>query len=317
MDAYEYFMSQTLISKGVLVIYALTAWFLSALVLSYVFLQIHEYYLGWSLRRAIFKNKEMNARVDKMISDARKRRALSSTCAEHLALNQKVPGSNPGGLTTINGGMDVKRRITWYLNERTAIAMSDGDVLPTKFQWRDLPRPKVTEFGMSSPSDTGLGQIRDFHAEEHKVQLLWDGMQTDTFLDEVILKQFIIRLTYNIGNGILVPSELLADANLVYRDDWVDMWGCQDKNEDIIECPRDLYRPADRKIQIMRGNPIFGARHHQNAKPRIHAFIDRREITAPIEIPDEKCFFSFRAGGFYEKDQKPIKDACEKGEKTV
>ena len=145
-------------------------------------------------------------------------------------------------------------------------------------------------------------------------------MQTDTFLDEVVLKQFIIRLTYNLGNGVLVPSELLADANLVYKDDWVDEWGCEDKNEDILECPRDLYRPADRKIQIMRGAALHTRgpmRKPHFTKPRIHAFVDRREVPARIEIPDEKCFYSFRAGGFYEKDQKPLEDTCEKGEKAV
>jgi hypothetical protein len=123
-----------------------------------------------------------------------------------------------------------------------------------------------------------------------------------------------------IGNNELVPSELLADANLVYRDDWVDEWGCTDKNDDVIECPRILYRPAARKIQIMRGNllPTSGPRFiPATRKPRIHAFVDRREIPAIIEIPDEKCFYSFRAGGFYEKDQKPLEDACEKGEKAV
>jgi hypothetical protein len=206
------------------------------------------------------------------------------------------------------------------LNERTAIAMSDGDALPTKFQWRDLPRPQIKTFGMTSPSDPARRLIRDFKEDENKVQLLWDGMQTDEFKDEVRLKQFIIQLVYNIGNNELVPSELLADANLVYKDDWVDVWGCTDKNDDVIECPRILYRPAGRKIQIMRGNLFSKAGPHfvrPASKPRIHAFVDRREIPAIIEIPDEKCFYSFRAGGFYEKDQKPLEETCEKGEKAI
>lgn len=284
--------------------------------------------IGWvvdkwqasKIARAIQEDKEIDARVDEYLANHAKRkakeRALSSTCAEHLALNQKVPGSNPGGLTIIRGD-NVRRRINWFLETRTAIAMSDGDVLPTKFQWRDLPRPKIVEFGMSSPSDSGRAQIRDFEAHEHKVQLIWDGMNMETFLDEVVLKQFIIRMTYDIANEVLVPSELLADANLVYKDDWVDQWGCQDANEDVIECPRELYRPANRNIKFGNYTHMGTPRNHQNAKPRIHAKIDRREIVAKIEIPDEKCFYTFRAGGFYEKDQKPDEVACETGEKAV
>ena len=324
MDIYEYFSGLSPGMRAIVVFHALAVfgllWWALTETIIWGELQYRMARFNYEWR----KNKEMNARVDKMMADARKRRALSSTCAEHLALNQKVPGSNPGGLTTFYKENDVKRRITWYLDERTAIAMSDGDVLPTKFQWRDLPRPKVSEFGMSSPSDTAPAQIRDFREDEKKVLLLWDGMQTDEFKNEVLLKQFIIRLTYNLGNGVLVPSELLADANLVYKDDWVDEWGCTDKNDEIIECPRDLYRPADRKIQIMRGNwlPKSGPQFSRPAaKPHIHAFVARRdyrrEIPAIIEIPDEKCFYSFRAGGFYEKDQKPLEDTCEKGEKAV
>jgi hypothetical protein len=262
------------------------------------------------------KRNRINAKFDKYLAKPNIKRAPSSICEERLALNQKVPGSNPGGLTIIGSGeSDVKRRIWWHLNDRTAIAMSDADLLPTKFSWRDLPRNWE-----DVPGKPNSRQTRDFKPEEHKVQLLWDGMQTDTFLDEVVLKHFIIRLVYMLDNSVLVPSELLADANLVYKDDWVDQWGCLDNNDEIIECPREIYRPKGRNIQIMRGKAVHNSGPsfvHAPRNSRIAAKIDRREIPAVVEVPDEKCFFSFRAGGFYEKGQKPLKDACEKGEKAV
>lgn len=245
-----------------------------------------------------------------------KKGAPSSIGLEQLTLNQQVPGSIPGGLTK-QKEYDVRRRISWFLDTRTAIAMSDGDVLPTKFQWRDLPRPKVEGFGMSSPSDVSRLSNRDFLPHEMKVQLLWDGTTCEEFKDEVTLKRFIIAFVYMIPGTDLIPSELLADANLVYKDDWVDEWGCQDRNDEIIECPREIYRPGGRKIQLDPGFSTRKSGRQQNAKPRLRSKSGLTVIPARIEIPDEKCFYSFRAGGFYEKGQKPIVETCEKGEKAV
>jgi hypothetical protein len=209
----------------------------------------------------------------------------------------------------------VRRRISWHLQDRTAVAMSDGDALPTKFQWRDLPRPKDE---IQPIPQAGVVRFRDFKPDEHRVQLMWDGMQTDTFLNEVQLKQFIIRFVYMLSNDELIPSELLADANLVYdTGDWVDVFGCRDVNDEIIECPREIYRPNDRKIRFA---DRLVPRRQNNAKPRIHAKVTPRHssiYTAPAEIPDEKCFFTFRAGGYYEKEQNPLENACQKGEKAV
>lgn len=212
----------------------------------------------------------------------------------------------------------MRRRITWFLENRTAVAMSPGDVLPTKFEWRDLPRPSETISETYNEVIFARSTFRDFREDEHKVRLLWDGMQCETFLNEVILKQFIIRLTYDIHNEVLIPSELLADANLVYdTGDWVDQWNCMDKNDEIIECPRELYRPANRKIRMDPGFSTGSLRKQNNAKPRRHIGFDRREITAKVEIPDVKCYYAFRAGGFYEKGQNPLEQTCEKGEKAV
>lgn len=212
----------------------------------------------------------------------------------------------------------MRRRITWFLNNRTAIAMSPGDVLPTKFEWRDLPRPsdivEETIHGVVYNRTT----YRDFREDEHKVKLLWDGTQCETFLNEVVLKKFIISLVYMIGKDDLIPSELLADANLVYdTGDWVDEWGCKDKNEEIIECPREIYRPTTRKIQIDANFSTQSFRKQHNAKPRLSAYLNYREIPAKVEVSDIKCFYTFRAGGFYEKDQNPLEQTCEKGEKSV
>ncbi len=268
------------------------------------------------------KRQKIDKKVDAFFADfaARKKlRAPSSTCVEHLALNQKVPGSNPGGLTNEEAfriGASVKRRITWYLGNRTAVAMSPGDALPTKFQWRDLPRPERLVPGFEN--NKNVRQCRDFRPDEKKVQLIWDGMNMEDFLDSTVLKIFIIRMVYDIADGVLIPSELLREAGLVYgTGDWVDEWGCTDKNDEIVECARDIFPPKDRKIQLMD----FGGRDHRivtPAKPRIHAKIDnRRFMPKTVDIPDHKCFYTFSAGGFYEKDQDPLEKSCQKGKTAV
>lgn len=277
-------------------------WGYASVVLGLILWSMRDRYQGWHDRR-------MDAKIDKLFKEHDKRRAPSSTCAEHSALNREVPGSNPGGLTRREN--PVRQRITWHLDESTAIAFFPNEPLPTKFTWWDLPRPRDEK----SILQAGITRFRDFKPGEPQVQLIWDGTQCEKFLNGVELKKFLIRFVYGIDQRFLIPSELLADANLAYETgDWVDGWFCTDKNDEIIECPREIFRPRDRKVRhdlkIVSGEThralksAGGPRRSDERTSRTH------DIPARVEIPDEKCFFRFKEGGFYEKADS---SACKKG----
>lgn len=300
----------------------LTPWTL--IIPATIFYAIRERYLEW-------RDKRIDAKIDKLFKEHDKRRASSSTCAEHLALNQEVPGSNPGGLTKQDVQRDwdshgsgrlikldgeMRRRITWHLETRTAIAIFPNEVLPTVFKWRDLPRPQDE----SIIPQTGITRYRDFKPGEHRVQMLWDGDKCETFVDEVQLKMFIMRFVYNIDQRFLIPSEVLADANLVYETgDWVDEWFCLDKNDEIMECPREIYRPDTRRIRFFDQVRREDDRKRVVKRNRDVYYAPQRssgyEIPARVEIDrlsDEECFYAFKAGGFYEESQQvPAQEQAE------
>jgi hypothetical protein len=220
----------------------------------------------------------------------------------------------------------VKRRITWHLDTRSASALFLGEQFPTKFKWADLPRPPVKTV---LPSGALSVYYRDFEPDEDKVRLIWDGVDSESFLNEVELKIFIIRFVYNIIDSHLIPSELLAEANLVYETgDWVDEWWCTDKNTEIIEADRQIYPPANRKIRIASSTrqvprPVPGLVgqtsrfSRRSGKPHIHAKVNHQKSTSGTEIPDDKCFYAFKAGGFYENKQNPLEKACKDEKSSV
>lgn len=281
----------------------------ASVILACLFWSMWDRYQGW-------RDRKMDAKIDALFKEHDDRRASSSIGREQPTLNRQVPGSSPGGLTRRENPLPM--RITWHLEERTAIAVFPNEIIPVTFKWRDLPRPRDEKV----IPQAGITRFRDFRPGENKVQLIWDGTSCEKFVDEVQLKLFLIRFVYNIDQRFLVPSELLADANLVYETgDWVDEWFCTDQNDEIIECPREIYRPTDRKIR------------HNHIKPRVkpkitHQVVKRSdyrqsqqslgyEIPARVEIDrltDEECFFHFKAGGFYEKKEAA---SCGKGEKAV
>ena len=187
----------------------------------------------------------------------------------------------------------VKKRIVWYLEEKTAVAIAIGELLPTKFQWK---------------------KQKSFNPNKDGVVLLWDGIYSDKFKNEIELKLFLIRLIYNIEDKFLIPSELLADANLVYTTgDWVDEWQCTDKNNEIIECERDIWRPISRKIRYTGyRTPLKLKTYKIDKKQTQNVYAEkavRYKIPAKVEInslEDEKCFFHFKAGGYYSQKQQTL-----------
>jgi hypothetical protein len=218
-------------------------------------------------------------------------------------------------------GVSVRKRITWYLEERTAVSIPAGDGFTSmKFEWGALPLPRAD----IPVTAAGVANFRDFLPEENKVRLLEDGVPASEFLDIIALKTFIIRFAYDIGEDVLIPSELLADAGLIYATgDWVDEWGCRDKNNEIIESRiAIIYRPPTRKLRSGDGfsrQGSGGSRAPSKIQvPILRARIDRRaRFTPKVEILDTECFYTFRAGGFYEKNQDPLESSCEKGETAI
>lgn len=195
----------------------------------------------------------------------------------------------------------MRRRITWHLDTRTAIALVIGEALPIVFKWRDLPRPL-------DEKKTPQLVFRDFEPGEARVQMLWEGTQCEKFTDEVQLKTYIMRFVYNINIQHLIPSEVLADAGLVYETrDWVDEWYCTDKNSEIVKASGTICRPSTRKIRFLE-NVKRDYRGHE--APRSYAYVttpvhQRKyyqgyEIAAKPDLSDVKCFYVFKAGGHYE-----------------
>ena len=134
----------------------------------------------------------------------------------------------------------------------------------------------------------------------------------DFFVKEEDVLLFIIRFGYGIIDKHLVPSEILADFNLVYEaGDWVDEWYCSDRHEVIFEL-KGTWRPIDRKIR-------FGERSRTTPKQTevaAHAEITRsraehigtrfarylsRKLEKPDLMPDEEGVFTLQSGEAAEK----------------
>lgn len=61
--------------------------------------------------------------------------------------------------------------------------------------------------------------------EYPKWELTADCTREGSFASEAEMKQYIIRLTYDIAPYFLIPSEILYDAGLVYvTNEWIDDW---------------------------------------------------------------------------------------------
>lgn len=194
-------------------------------------------------------------------------------------------------------GESVKKRIAWYPTVHLAVVEWQGKGGTSRLQWRES-------------------------TEDGSALMVWDGVQCEKFISVVALKSFIIRMVYDIDEDVLIPSELLAEGHMIYATgDWVDEWGCRDENDEIIECESGVYRPPGRALRAEGRVPRHWSAASQSAspkrKPGVCANIDMRWSAPKVEIPDIECFYTFRAGGYYEKNQDPLESSCEKGETTV
>ena len=127
----------------------------------------------------------------------------------------------------------IRRRIKWQLRRCNAEVFADTH---SSFAW----------YEKCYTTDFECGEFVELEYPEW--QLYADGIPDETFRSEAGLMCHIIRLTYDLESHILIPSELLYDAGLVYvTNRWVDTWNTAGyiKVERREAMPR---RPQDRRI---------------------------------------------------------------------
>lgn len=129
----------------------------------------------------------------------------------------------------------LRRRIKWRANQCTAELA--GDVF-VDFSW----------IHRCFFYDDGLKEMVPY--ETPKWHLHADGLPEGEFEDEVQLKLYIIRFVYDIQVWMLIPSELLYDAGLLYvTNEWIDTWN--QPGQILIEAREDLpAKPAVRSIRL-------------------------------------------------------------------
>lgn len=132
----------------------------------------------------------------------------------------------------------MKRRVIKVGDRRFRVELPGGDV--SEFSYREKARHW----------DPYQGTHVDFEAEEDRYLLSWEGLFLDSFRKEEEALLFILRFGYSISDQHLIPSEILADFNLVYEaGDWVDEWRCSDRHEVVFALGK-IQRPVGRKIQF-------------------------------------------------------------------
>ena len=193
----------------------------------------------------------------------------------------------------------MRRRIAWDLEKRRATAVMPGEALPTNFSW-DVRSWVSSEDGKQGDHFT----------------LSWEGVWVHNFGDEPSLKEFLIRFVYGIQDNFLVPSELLADANVIYEsEEWVDDWFSQRDEGRLIEAPRQIVRPYDRNIRLGEGDRGKIQQKRDNIFEKIRQFNQGRlgkprkkkeksRILSPVDVDpltDEECYYVFPAGAKYQK----------------
>lgn len=188
------------------------------------------------------------------------------------------------------------RRLFWFLDKNVATAWPLESKSMTRFDWRSLPLPLESR---EYPGGTKIYQRREWKDNEKKIQLVWDGQACDRFVSESELRPFLIRFIYNISPNYLIPSEMLADAEMVYADgEWVDSFREPNRGKRAVISTSPIQRPVDRKI-MLDSHPLFAANAKQYAlKPpappglTAHFSADTRSV---------ECSLRYRAGGFYGK----------------
>jgi len=161
-----------------------------------------------------------------------------------------------------------------------------GDV--SEFSYRETPRKWNPD----------LCTYVDFETGEDRYVLSWEGLFMDSFPKEEEVLLFIIRFGYDIQDKQLVPSEILADFNLVYEGgDWVDEWGCPDRHE-VVFAIGQIQRPPQRNIHFggypritpARSGWVEGTYFDDNGVAHTYShtshYSREPEVVAEIEIPE-------------------------------
>jgi len=166
----------------------------------------------------------------------------------------------------------MKRRIVKVGDRRYRVELPGGDT--SEFSYREKARRW----------DPDQCCYVDFESGEDRYILSWEGLFMDSFICEEDALLFVIKFGYSINDKNLVPSEILADFNLVYEGgDWVDEWGCPDEHEVMFSMGK-IQPPAIRNIRF-EGYP----RITPKIRPKVHYYDDDgwgdAVVVAEIEIP--------------------------------
>jgi hypothetical protein len=171
----------------------------------------------------------------------------------------------------------MKRRVVRIGDRRFKVEIPGGDV--SEFSYHEKPRRW----------DPDQETCVDFGPEEDRFVLRWDGVMVDTFWREEEVLLFILKFGYSIGDKQLVPSEILADFQLVYEGNaWVDEWSCEDQKQ-VLSTLSSIIRPADRRIRF-EGYPRITPKQRPIGFVRPWEDNDwdysTSEVVAEIEIPE-------------------------------
>ncbi len=179
----------------------------------------------------------------------------------------------------------MKRRVVKVGDRRYQVTLPGGDV--SEFSYKETPRKWNPD----------LCTYVDFESDEDRYVLSWEGLFMDSFPSEEEVLLFIIRFGYSVGDDALVPSELLADFDLVYEaGDWVDEWYCPDQHE-VIFALGEIQKPDDRNIRFEGYPRITPRREWQEGTyfdetGAVHTYShtghysQESEVVAEIEIPE-------------------------------
>lgn len=194
----------------------------------------------------------------------------------------------------------MKRRISWDFHSHIARVVFPSCPDVEIFSWKNLPLPLNDQINPVGKTYT----FRPFEEDEDKLQLYWNGVPCETFLDETVLKVYLIRFVYNLDIAYSIPSEILADAQLQYSTGkWVDEFFSCKFNGDIIQVDTLIPRPPNRNIKLE--GCIFPDQKNKN-KPH---YAPTKNTYSSEKIVKIEASLHFRKGGFYEKLENPKKES--------
>lgn len=168
----------------------------------------------------------------------------------------------------------LRRRIKWRQNQCTAEFSKDIRYL---FAWTN----KCFEY------NDALKEMIPLQHQEW--ELYADGLPEGKFRSEEKLKCFIIRSVYNLDEGVLIPSEMLYDAGLVYVSNrWIDSWIMPGSMPVEARIPLPA-KPAKRNINLP-SEPGVAAETYKATRAKRRAQSARDDLMVlnqQDEYPDE------------------------------